>query len=125
MAIEDDGTLDWFRLGELMEARRHELGLRQEDAVGAGKTIGIATWRKLEAGRGGQSYTYRTLLAVARALQWTPDSIEAILHGHDPEPIEDEGRSVEERLDRLEGVVTDVRDTVGRIADALNVRPPP
>ncbi len=69
----------WDRVGHLIRSRRAELDLTQDD-LGVSKAVASA----LENGRQ-TSYSTRTLARVARALGWTPDSIDRILAGGDPQ----------------------------------------
>jgi len=65
---QDDPALQ--ALGRVIRARRHELGLTQEDAAWV---CGLqrAHFGALE--RGESAPRYRTLLAIARALDMPPD----------------------------------------------------
>lgn len=75
----------WQVAGDQVRARRVELGLTQQEAA-ARADVGSSTWLLLERGRQ-QSFRSLTLAAVARALRWTPDSIDRILRGEDPVPL--------------------------------------
>src|SRR6185369_5378422 len=70
------------RLGELVLARRHELGLSLREAA---RRAGIMrpTWTGMEHGsRRTAAYNFA---AIERALDWRPGSIEAVLAGGQPE----------------------------------------
>lgn len=71
----------WARVAHLVRSRRAELDLTQDD-LGVSKAVASA----LENGRQ-VSYTTRTLARVCRALGWTPDSIDRIIVGGEPEPV--------------------------------------
>lgn len=74
---------DWEHLGVTVAARRNELGLTQEEAAHRGGTVSLATWRKLENG-GYQNFSSRVLAGVARAMRWTPRSIDRVLVHEEP-----------------------------------------
>lgn len=62
--------------------RRMECGLSQERASDGGG-LSLATWQGVEVGRI-QSVRLSTAQAMARALGWTPDSIERLARGEEP-----------------------------------------
>jgi transcriptional regulator with XRE-family HTH domain len=68
--------MNWQRVADVVRARRRELRLTQQDAViRAGSGVSLAVWNNLENARQ-ESYRPSTLAAVARALNWTVDSID-------------------------------------------------
>lgn len=77
------------RVAKRVRDRRVELGLTQKQAVArAGHSdevtgVSAMTWRKLERR---QQSTFRdlTLAAIARALEWSHDSIDRIRRGEEP-----------------------------------------
>lgn len=96
----------WSRLGEAIQSRRVELGLRQEDLA---DTAGVSpnTIGNLESGKRGRLLT---LPKIARALGWTPESCRLILDGEAPivEDVEDEPANGDTfRLERPAGMTTE------------------
>lgn len=79
---------DWRRLADHVYARRDALGLTQ-DGVRAAGGPSTATLRLIE-GALQTSYKRRILSSLERALQWKTGSVEAILAGGEPMPIEAE-----------------------------------
>ena len=79
-------TKDWQRLADRVARRRADLGLTQIEAARRGPL----SLDRLQAIEGAKRTSYRlgTLLALARALEWESDSIEAILDGDEPTPLE-------------------------------------
>lgn len=76
--------MSWLRVADLVRARRKELRLTQQEAVArAGGGVSLAVWNNLENGRQ-DAYRPSTLAAVARALNWSVDSIDRILDGREP-----------------------------------------
>jgi transcriptional regulator with XRE-family HTH domain len=76
--------MNWQRVADVVRARRRELRLTQQDAViRAGSGVSLAVWNNLENARQ-ESYRPSTLAAVARALNWTVDSIDRVLAGEHP-----------------------------------------
>lgn len=66
---------------ETIRARRIALGLTQGEAAASGGIAGT-TWNTVEVGKSDGSDLVRA--AIARALQWTPDSIDRLERGEDP-----------------------------------------
>jgi transcriptional regulator with XRE-family HTH domain len=97
----DDGA--WKRVGVRVRSRREELGLTQE-RFAAQASVGTATVRLIESA-GRETYNRSTIVNVARALGWTPDSIDRILKGGEPEEAPESEKSAEERLAELEARV--------------------
>lgn len=75
----------WGRVGELVKRRRKELRMTQK-AAGLLARVSDTTWGSVENGRA-ESYDDDTLIGVCEALGWTPDSIERVLAGGDPEVL--------------------------------------
>lgn len=76
----------WQRVGVAVRDRMRELGLNQKD-VTAASGISAETIRPIRQGRPG-NYSAKTKSRVAMALSWRPDSIDRILDGDDPVPVE-------------------------------------
>jgi hypothetical protein len=109
---------DWDRLGRAVKERREALRISQ-GAAG----ISASTWRKVEHAVE-PPYRRATLLTIAAALGWTPDSIDRLLDGKDPLELDGtrhgpapSNRSVEERLDQLEAEIVSLRDRLRRAAN--------
>lgn len=84
--VEVDDGLGESGSVELRQAirnRREELRLTQEEAAAAAG-ISASAWRSIEA-RGHTSLRPSTARGVAEALRWTPDSVDRILAGGEPE----------------------------------------
>jgi len=89
------------RLGELVLARRHELGLSLREAA---RRAGIMrpTWTGMEHGsRRTAAYNFA---AIERALDWRPGSIEAVLAGGEPEAGRSATSSTEASSPTADGV---------------------
>jgi hypothetical protein len=74
----------WVRVARRVVERRRALDLTVEDAA-ARSGVDVATWHRIEqAAQPG--YRAHRLAGVCRALGWTPDSINRIVSGGEPEP---------------------------------------
>lgn len=71
---------DWERLGNLVIARRIELGYRRREDFGRDAGLSERVLGDIESGRR-ESYHARTLLALQAALRWKQGSVDAILAG--------------------------------------------
>lgn len=80
-------TQDWQRLSEAVRERRETLGMTQQDVQAAGGPA-VATMRILEGARQ-ENYRGVILSRLEKALRWTPGSVQRVLGGGDPTPIED------------------------------------
>ena len=80
---------DWDRLAEHVRERRTELGMTQEDVRHAGGPS-TATMRLIE-GSLQKAYQPSILARLERALQWRPRSVQRILDGGDPVPLDEAG----------------------------------
>lgn len=80
----------WQRLGDLLVARRIELNPRWRNRTRFADEVGIH-WRLLfdieRAKR--QTFPAETLMAIEVAYKWQYGSIEKVLAGGDPVPVED------------------------------------
>lgn len=112
------------RLDRIMNVRRLDLDLDWKDVADA---AGIAI-QTLDAVRKGKNRpTERTQRRIERALQWAPGSIDAVLAGGDPTPIDDGHQpdlhavpnADDERLDRLEEELRAVVALLQRIEEGL------
>lgn len=72
---------NWARLGELLKAARSERGWEQQDVAGR---IGVKRGALYNIERGEVSKITPTLIAYARLMGWTDDSIEHVLDGGEP-----------------------------------------
>lgn len=96
-------TADWRRLADYVVRRRAQLGLTQSQLAQAGP-LSIDRVQSVEGAKR-ESYRISTLVALERALQWEPGSIDLILAGGSPTPVGELARirqeTPEQRLDRL------------------------
>lgn len=99
----------WKDVAERVRGRRLALGLNQHQ-VGASRSV-VSNLESCKQ----HSYARRSLADVARALQWTPDSIERILSGGDPVEADrqaaehDRIAALEAALPRLEAELQEVK----------------
>lgn len=106
-----DSRKDWRRLAEQAAHRRAELDLTQMEVAQRGPL----SLDRVQAIEGAKSAKYRlgTLLALERALEWAPGSVEQILRGGDPLPADrppaDAMGAAEEILDDMERRVADMK----------------
>lgn len=77
---------DWRRLAEYVVTRRRALGMNQDDVKAAGGPS-AATVRNIE-GALNKSYKPHVIGRLERALRWEQGSIDSILAGGEPTPIE-------------------------------------
>jgi hypothetical protein len=82
----------WQRLGRALERRRGELGygFRQRGRFSreqGGGRISVKTISRLEKGER-SSYPQATVGAVETIYHWAPGSVEAVLRGGDPDPLQ-------------------------------------
>lgn len=118
---------DWERVAETVKRRRVERGLSQRAAAQAAG-LSPTTWGSLELHH--QRLEPLSRPKIARALGWTPDSLDRILAGGEPE---DDGsgppRSTEERLNAVEADVAEIRQILDRVVQGIEARaastPPP
>src|SRR5689334_11897202 len=81
-------TRDDIELGQIVKARRSQLGLKQVDVINAvnerfgPKAISDPTYRALETGRTHASD--RILAVVSQVLRWPADALRSIRDGADP-----------------------------------------
>lgn len=73
----------WSRLATYVRARRTERRMSQAQ-LGAASGTSETTVRHLE-GKVRQTFSAETLQAICRALGWTSDSADRIMHGDEPE----------------------------------------
>lgn len=81
MADDEDG--DWAGLGEAVQRRRLELGLRSRDALAAKAGISARTLGDIERGQRG-NYANSTWILLETALGWAPGSVAGVLSGGQP-----------------------------------------
>ncbi|MGE3618916.1 MAG: hypothetical protein AB7L84_00515 [Acidimicrobiia bacterium] len=111
---------DWQRVGGRVLDRRLELGLGQ-DELGVSKSVAS----NLENGKQ-TSYARSSLARVARALQWTPESVELVLQGREPVAIGPQspgGPPLEIDLRGLSRRVEELADEIRELRRALEDRP--
>lgn len=80
-----------------------------------------ANWRVIEkAGR--SKYRDATLLGVCAALSWTPDSIDRILAGQPPRPLEESAPGVPESTTDASGDTVAILEEVASLTAELAQR---
>lgn len=105
----------WTRLGEAVRRRRKALRFDQTDAKSRSHgRIARATWSNIERGISG-NYSEDTFEGLCIALDWKPNSVEAVLAGGQPTEL-----TMSEVLDRA---ADDVRGAVGLIDKAAKLSP--
>lgn len=109
-------TKAWQRVAEAVTARRARRNWTQIDVA----TRGPLSLDRVQAIEGAKRPTYRagTIAALERALEWEYGSVEAILVGGEPTPLEDSA-AVEDSGVAVEGLATDREPTVAELAAAL------
>lgn len=75
-------------LARTIKERRYELDLTQTQVASAGGPS-VSLISKIEGGKPG-SYDEMSILRLERALQWRPGSIDAVLNGYPPTPVDDQ-----------------------------------
>lgn len=116
---------DWARVAETVKRRRTDLGLSQRAAaLRAG--LSPTTWGQLETHA--QKIDDLTKPKVARALNWTTDSIDRLLAGEEPtvDPDAKEPATIEEvddRLSRLEARFDSMEEKIDRLIRAAGTAP--
>jgi hypothetical protein len=74
----------WGRVAEVVRQRRSALNLTHTQAtMAAGGGVSMNVWSLLENNKQ-TKYRRRTLVAVARALQWPDDAVLRVVEGLDP-----------------------------------------
>lgn len=91
-------AVDWKRLAEHIRRRRIELGISKREAVRRAG-IGSNTWLALE--NDGKPIEDHNWANIARAMEWTPGSIQAVLIGGDPEHAPNETDGITEQIAEL------------------------
>jgi hypothetical protein len=108
------------RLNREMEDRRYALGMRTWRALSERAGIAYETLRALRAGSNPSGATVRDL---ETALQWEHGSIDAVLAGGDPTPIEsetdstDDDLSVSEKFDKVWAELEYLTEEVKRLRE--------
>lgn len=107
----------WNLVANAVIRRRTELDLRAQDVVAAARGgISTSVLSLIENAKQ-TSYARRTLAALCRALQWTPDSIERLLDGKYPEVSEAADPRTEANLPARRSIsVDDIDDLDDRLA---------
>lgn len=103
----------WLEVGRRVRQRRIARGLGQDDLVASRSVVS-----NLEADPPRQQkFAIASLVKIAQALGWTPDSIERIIDGNDPveaEPVNGEHQTIlppewEQRWEALEKQLATIR----------------
>lgn len=115
---------NWVKLGRLLEDRRIELGYDSREAFA--EETGVASSRVLSDLENAKrtNFSRATLLGVEAAYEWKRGSIDSVLSGREPTPIEeDKGIVVQERrtptVAQLRG---EIRKSLGRLTESQLVR---
>ncbi|GAA3027751.1 hypothetical protein [Streptosporangium longisporum] len=82
---------DWARLGRQVRQRRQQLDMTQQGLAAAGAPS-VTVISKIEGARPGP-YDGKIIVRLERALQWAPGSIDAILNGGEPSPVDKDATS--------------------------------
>lgn len=81
------GPIDeWKRVAEAVARRREQRGWTQADVAARGG-LSLDRVQAVEAGRG-ENLRVRTLISLTRGLEWSINSVDRIMKGLDPVPIE-------------------------------------
>lgn len=104
----------WKRFAAQVKARRTKLGLTQAEVVERSERLLSVPVLQVIEGAKRDRFKRRTLLGLARALEWTDDSPDLILAGGEPAARRD-GDDVLEALD-------DIKAGLGRLERALAAR---
>lgn len=86
---------DWKRLGRALAARRGALRRswgRSRSQFAKDVDISYRTISAIERGEK-SNYGAALLASIERAYGWAPGSIESVLNGQDPTPLEEQGRT--------------------------------
>lgn len=86
------------RLADLMDDRRIELDLTWEEVARRAGVAGL-TLRRVRSGE--STLSRRTAAKIDRALEWQPGSVEGILAGGEPIPIQMDKQPLTERQKAL------------------------
>jgi len=111
----------WEQVARQIYQRRLELGLTAHQAVErAGPGLSVTVLSLLENARQ-TSYSVRTIAALCRALDWTPDSIERIIDGRPPITADDtspDEPTIEDRIAAIEAELEALKARLVRRARA-------
>ena len=107
----------WQRLAELVRLRREDRRLSQRQLGTAAGTTDRLISDIERAAR--ENYEPATLRAVARALGWTPGSIEGVLDGGEPAEAGAEEPSMAERMDRMEAALDRFSTALSELASEI------
>ena len=105
---------DWPAVAEAIRRRLRELDLTQVELAQRSQ-VSVATIRQLQGGTTEARRRHpRTLRALSEALRWSPDHLEAIADGRDPDVDPDEDDPVVVELQH-------VKDSLAGITARLDV----
>lgn len=117
-------TDKWQRLADQVVRRRGALGLTQAEVAHRGPL----SLDRVQAIEGARSSKYRagTIAALERALEWAYGSVQAILAGGEPTPLEapkmtDSARATDQLSVEREPTARDVADQMTELANWLKV----
>lgn len=114
---------DWASVAETVKHRRTTLGLSQRRAADRGG-LSPTTWGSLEKHH--QRIDDLSRPRFCRALGWTPDSIDRILRGKEPQLDEDapEPVSIEEQITEIRDQLAELRALVSSLTNELRQQAP-
>jgi len=118
------------RLGAAIRARRAELDGATQAELSRAAGISETTWNIAERG---MAVSARSRQRIARALGWTPGSVDVVLDGGDPTlaepdsvaPSSTDVAQMQEQVARLERVVSSMRADIAVLVDRLDGKPRP
>lgn len=101
------------RLDKAMEGRRLDLGLSWNDVAVAAK-VSIATLRAIR--RGTNQPSQLTKRRIDEALRWASGSVDALMTGGDPKPIEQDNDDLsrDQMLARAEALMAEANEYLRR-----------
>jgi hypothetical protein len=115
---------DWAAVGRAVTERMTELGLTQRE-VTQRSHVSKATVREIQYDTVQRRRSGRTLEALSLALDWHPDHLTAVLHGHRPprggDPVARPDDDIPGRLAVIEHYLREITDRLGEIG-AINER---
>ncbi|WP_202234426.1 helix-turn-helix domain-containing protein [Actinacidiphila reveromycinica] len=126
-------TRDWARLGEKLRAARIARGVEQQDVAEA---IGVKRGALHNIEKGSIRKVTPTVLAYARTVGWTPESVDLVLDGGEPveqgvpaeaapEPPSDLSARVQKSLREgplIDARVAEVTTPSGRVRATIVIR---
>lgn len=81
---------DWTRLAHYVTGRRLELGYPRQEDLALAMPVSLRVVNNIENARK-DAYSKGTMALLENALRWRPGSVESILSGSNPTPVNDKG----------------------------------